>query len=65
MQWRDFRLKHTFEPYILIKEKNITDQIWRPDPYFVNEKDVDVFDVTFPNMRMAVFPDGLVTYAVR
>lgn len=65
MQWRDVRLKHNFYPYILVKEKNITDQIWRPDPYFVNEKHIKVFDVTFPNMRMTIFPDGLVSYVIR
>lgn len=65
MQWRDVRLKHSFSPYVLIKEKNITEQIWRPDPYFVNEKHAELFGVTYPNMRMSVYPDGLVNYVIR
>lgn len=65
MQWRDVRLIHEFEPYILIKQKNIIERIWRPDPYFINEKDATLVDVTFPNMKMAIFPEGEVVYVIR
>lgn len=65
MQWRDVRLIHTFAPYILIKEKSIIERLWRADPYFINEKDATLVDVTYPNMKMTVFPEGEVIYEMR
>lgn len=50
---------------IRIREKPIIEQIWRPDPYIVNSKHSYFHYVSFPNIRMRITPEGLVTYTVR
>ncbi|KAH7725476.1 Protein LGC-43 [Aphelenchoides avenae] len=60
MSWYDFRLRHNYSQPIRIREKYIIDQVWRPDPYFVNSKFSYFHMVSFPNFRMRIMPDGLV-----
>ncbi|KIH56043.1 hypothetical protein ANCDUO_13782 [Ancylostoma duodenale] len=59
------RLSNNYTKPIRIREKQILDLIWKPDPYFVNSKFSHFHEVSFPNFRMRVFPDGLVKYTMR
>ncbi|VDO21958.1 unnamed protein product [Haemonchus placei] len=65
MSWYDLRLMNNYTKPIRIREKQVLDLIWKPDPYFVNSKFSQFHQVSFPNFRMRVFPDGLVKYTVR
>ncbi|PAV81827.1 hypothetical protein WR25_21376 isoform B [Diploscapter pachys] len=65
MSWFDIRLSNNYTKPIRIREKQIIDKIWRPDPYFVNSKYSYFHHVSFPNFRMRVRNDGLVTYTMR
>uniref|UniRef100_A0A914CMY8 Neurotransmitter-gated ion-channel ligand-binding domain-containing protein n=1 Tax=Acrobeloides nanus TaxID=290746 RepID=A0A914CMY8_9BILA len=65
MSWFDVRLSNNYTKPIRVREKFILDQIWRPDPYFVNSKYSYFHLVSFPNFRMRIKPNGLVTYALR
>uniref|UniRef100_A0A914WL76 Neurotransmitter-gated ion-channel ligand-binding domain-containing protein n=1 Tax=Plectus sambesii TaxID=2011161 RepID=A0A914WL76_9BILA len=65
MRWIDFRLANNYSRPIGIKEKEIIDQIWRPDPYFVNSKKSYFHAVSFPNFRMRIRQDGLIVYNMR
>lgn len=65
MSWRDARLAHNLNSPILVKEEEIRDKIWRPDPYFSNAKEAGFQDVTFPNFLMKIFPTGKVLYEIR
>lgn len=60
-----YRLVNNYTKPIRIREKQVLDLIWKPDPYFVNSKSSQFHVVSFPNFRMRVFPDGLVKYTVR
>lgn len=59
------RFRHNYSQPIRIREKYIIDQVWRPDPYFVNSKFSYFHMVSFPNFRMRIMPDGLVQYTLR
>ncbi|CAI2351100.1 unnamed protein product [Caenorhabditis sp. 36 PRJEB53466] len=63
--WIDIRLVNNYTKPIRIREKGIIEQIWRPDPYIVNSKHSYFHYVSFPNIRMRITPEGLVTYTVR
>ncbi|ULT96981.1 hypothetical protein L3Y34_005059 [Caenorhabditis briggsae] len=63
--WIDIRLVNNYTKPIRIREKAIIEQIWRPDPYIVNSKHSYFHYVSFPNIRMRITPEGLVTYTVR
>ncbi|CAE17770.1 Neurotransmitter-gated ion-channel ligand-binding domain-containing protein [Caenorhabditis elegans] len=63
--WIDIRLVNNYTKPIRIREKPIIEQIWRPDPYIVNSKHSYFHYVSFPNIRMRITPEGLVTYTVR
>ncbi|CAD6191309.1 unnamed protein product [Caenorhabditis auriculariae] len=63
--WFDMRLANNYTKPIRIREKPIIDQIWRPDPYIVNSKYSYLHYVSFPNVRMRITPQGLVTYTMR
>ncbi|EFO92475.1 CRE-LGC-43 protein [Caenorhabditis remanei] len=63
--WIDIRLVSNYTKPIRIREKPIIEQIWRPDPYIVNSKHSYFHYVSFPNIRMRITPEGLVTYTVR
>lgn len=65
MSWIDPRLMNNYTKWIIIWEKRILDQIWKPDPYFVNSKQSHFHYVSFPNFRMVISPDGLVIYTMR
>ncbi|KAM3725256.1 Glycine receptor [Dirofilaria immitis] len=65
MSWIDSRLMSNYTKWIRIWEKRILDQIWKPDPYFVNSKQSHFHYVSFPNFRMLVSPNGLVIYTMR
>ncbi|KAL6738603.1 hypothetical protein Aduo_012133 [Ancylostoma duodenale] len=65
LSWYDLRLSNNYTKPIRIREKQILDLIWKPDPYFVNSKFSHFHEVSFPNFRMRVFPDGLVKYTMR
>ncbi|KAI6181075.1 Glutamate-gated chloride channel [Aphelenchoides besseyi] len=65
MSWFDVRLANNYTKPIRIREKEILESIWRPDPYFVNSKFSYFHIVSFPNMRMRVMPTGLVHYTLR
>ncbi|WKY07591.1 hypothetical protein Q1695_007225 [Nippostrongylus brasiliensis] len=65
LSWHDLRLVNNYTKPIRIREKQVLDLIWKPDPYFVNSKFSHFHGVSFPNFRMRVFPDGLVKYTLR
>lgn len=65
LSWYDLRLVNNYTKPIRIREKQVLDLIWKPNPYFVNSKSSQFHVVSFPNFRMRVFPDGLVKYTVR
>ncbi|VDN92193.1 unnamed protein product [Brugia pahangi] len=65
MSWIDSRLMNNYTKWIRIWEKRILDQIWKPDPYFVNSKHSHFHYVSFPNFRMLISPNGLVIYTMR
>uniref|UniRef100_A0A8R1DHR9 Uncharacterized protein n=2 Tax=Caenorhabditis japonica TaxID=281687 RepID=A0A8R1DHR9_CAEJA len=60
MSWRDARLVNPYDKPILVKEEDILEKIWRPDPFFANAKEAEFHEVTFLNFLMRIFPDGLV-----
>ncbi|KJH47572.1 hypothetical protein DICVIV_06323 [Dictyocaulus viviparus] len=59
MSWRDARLVNPYDKPILVKEEEILEKIWRPDPFFANAKEAEFHEVTFLNFLMRIFPDGL------
>ncbi|CAP38187.1 Protein CBR-LGC-45, partial [Caenorhabditis briggsae] len=65
MSWRDARLVNPYDKPILVKEEDILEKIWRPDPFFANAKEAEFHEVTFLNFLMRIFPDGLVLYETR
>ena len=65
MAWRDARLIHPFGKSISVKEEDILEQIWRPDPYFGNAKEAELHEITFLNFIMKIYPDGEVLYELR
>ncbi|KAJ1349503.1 hypothetical protein KIN20_005083 [Parelaphostrongylus tenuis] len=65
LSWFDLRLANNYTKPIRIREKQILDLIWKPDPYLVNSKYSYFHTVSFPNFRMRVYPDGLVKYTMR
>lgn len=65
MSWYDVRLANNYSKPIRVREKEILDLIWRPDPYFVNSKFSYFHVVSFPNFRMRIMPSGLVLYTLR
>lgn len=64
MGWRDPRLVNTFTKPILVKEEEILEKIWRPDPFF-DAKEAEFHEVTFLNFLMRIFNDGLILYETR
>ncbi|KAK6104391.1 Neurotransmitter-gated ion-channel ligand binding domain family protein [Brugia pahangi] len=65
MAWRDARLVNPYEKAILVKEEEILEKIWRPDPFFANAKEASFHEVTFLNFLMRIYNDGLVLYETR
>uniref|UniRef100_A0AC34GTJ8 Neurotransmitter-gated ion-channel ligand-binding domain-containing protein n=1 Tax=Panagrolaimus sp. ES5 TaxID=591445 RepID=A0AC34GTJ8_9BILA len=65
MRWFDIRLANNYSKPIRIREKQILDMVFRPDPYFVNSKYSYFHMVTFPNFRMRIMPTGLIIYTMR
>lgn len=65
MAWRDARLVNPYQKTILVKEEEILEKIWRPDPFFANAKEAAFHEVTFLNFLMRIFTDGLVLYETR
>uniref|UniRef100_A0A0K0FH76 GPI transamidase component GPI8 n=1 Tax=Strongyloides venezuelensis TaxID=75913 RepID=A0A0K0FH76_STRVS len=65
MAWRDVRLVNNYSSPILVKEENVLEMIWRPDPFFSNAKEAEYHEVTFLNFLMRIFNDGLVLYETR
>uniref|UniRef100_A0AC34RN54 Neurotransmitter-gated ion-channel ligand-binding domain-containing protein n=1 Tax=Panagrolaimus sp. JU765 TaxID=591449 RepID=A0AC34RN54_9BILA len=65
MAWRDARLVNPYDKPILVKEEEILEKIWRPDPFFANAKEAEFHEVTFLNFLMRIFNDGLVLYETR
>ncbi|GMR39670.1 hypothetical protein PMAYCL1PPCAC_09865, partial [Pristionchus mayeri] len=65
MAWRDARLYNPYDKPILVKEEEVLEKIWRPDPFFANAKEAEYHEVTFLNFLMRIFPDGLVLYETR
>lgn len=65
MAWRDARLVNPYKKAILVKEEEILEKIWRPDPFFANAKEASFHEVTFLNFLMRIFNDGLVLYETR
>ncbi|CAI4229619.1 unnamed protein product [Auanema sp. JU1783] len=65
MSWRDARLVNPYDKPILVKEEEILEKIWRPDPFFANAKEAEFHEVTFLNFLMRIYPDGLVLYETR
>lgn len=65
MAWRDVRLVNNYSSPILVKEENVLEMIWRPDPFFANAKEAEYHEVTFLNFLMRIFNDGLVLYETR
>uniref|UniRef100_A0A914RG06 Neurotransmitter-gated ion-channel ligand-binding domain-containing protein n=1 Tax=Parascaris equorum TaxID=6256 RepID=A0A914RG06_PAREQ len=46
MAWRDARLVNPYQKPILVKEEEILEKIWRPDPFFANAKEAEFHEVT-------------------
>uniref|UniRef100_A0AC34R9W9 Neurotransmitter-gated ion-channel ligand-binding domain-containing protein n=1 Tax=Panagrolaimus sp. JU765 TaxID=591449 RepID=A0AC34R9W9_9BILA len=65
MRWFDVRLANNYSKPIRLREKELFDKVFRPDPYFVNSKHSYFHIVSFPNFRMRIMPTGLVIYTVR
>uniref|UniRef100_A0A7E4UTN7 Neur_chan_LBD domain-containing protein n=1 Tax=Panagrellus redivivus TaxID=6233 RepID=A0A7E4UTN7_PANRE len=65
MRWFDIRLANNYSKPIRVREKEILDLVFRPDPYFVNSKISYFHMVSFPNFRMRIMPSGLVIYSLR
>ncbi|CAD5209660.1 unnamed protein product [Bursaphelenchus okinawaensis] len=65
MSWRDARLVNPYDKPILVKEEDILEKIWRPDPFFANAKEAEFHEVTFLNFLMRIFSDGIVLYETR
>lgn len=65
MAWRDARLVNPYQKTILVKEEEILEKIWRPDPFFANAKEASFHEVTFLNFLMRIYNDGLVLYETR
>ncbi|KAI6240539.1 Glycine receptor subunit alphaZ1 [Aphelenchoides fujianensis] len=65
MSWRDARLVNPYGKPILVKEEDILEKIWRPDPFFANAKEAEFHEVTFLNFLMRIFSDGIVLYETR
>ncbi|VDM97349.1 unnamed protein product, partial [Onchocerca ochengi] len=65
MAWRDARLVNPYQKPILVKEEEILEKIWRPDPFFANAKEASFHEVTFLNFLMRIYNDGLVLYETR
>lgn len=65
MSWRDARLVNRYDQPILVKEEEILEKIWRPDPFFANAKEAEFHEVTFLNFLMRIYSDGLVLYETR
>uniref|UniRef100_A0A915ECT9 Uncharacterized protein n=1 Tax=Ditylenchus dipsaci TaxID=166011 RepID=A0A915ECT9_9BILA len=64
LAWRDARLVNPYGKPILVKEEEILEKIWRPDPFF-DAKEAEFHEVTFLNFLMRIYPDGLVLYETR
>ncbi|KAI1728207.1 neurotransmitter-gated ion-channel ligand binding domain-containing protein [Ditylenchus destructor] len=64
LAWRDARLVNPYDKPILVKEEEILEKIWRPDPFF-DAKEAEFHEVTFLNFLMRIFNDGLVLYETR
>ncbi|KAF0306033.1 Glycine receptor subunit alpha-3 [Amphibalanus amphitrite] len=66
-QWLDERLSVPGDPnqMLIVSRKNVIDQLWTPDLYFLNLKDAKYHDVTMPNVLMRVYQDGRVFYSIR
>lgn len=65
MSWRDARLVNPYNKPILVKEEDILERLWRPDPFFANAKEAEFHEVTFLNFLMRIFSDGIVLYETR
>lgn len=65
MRWFDLRLANNYSHPIRIREKSVLEEIWKPDPYFVNSKYSYFHAVSFPNFRMRICQNGLVIYTLR
>uniref|UniRef100_A0A0N5B963 Neur_chan_LBD domain-containing protein n=1 Tax=Strongyloides papillosus TaxID=174720 RepID=A0A0N5B963_STREA len=64
MKWYDMRLVHGMRKPITVSEERILEKIWKPDTYIVNAKRSYLHKITFPNIKMRIFPDGLVLYTI-
>uniref|UniRef100_A0A914I693 Uncharacterized protein n=1 Tax=Globodera rostochiensis TaxID=31243 RepID=A0A914I693_GLORO len=64
MSWRDPRLVNNFGKPVLVKEEEILEKIWRPDPFF-DAKEAEFHEVTFLNFLMRIYSDGLILYETR
>lgn len=64
LAWRDARLVNPYDKPILVKEEEILEKIWRPDPFF-DAKEAEFHEVTFLNFLMRIYNDGLVLYETR
>ncbi|KAL3087141.1 hypothetical protein niasHS_005380 [Heterodera schachtii] len=64
MGWRDPRLVNNFGKPVLVKEEDILEKIWRPDPFF-DAKEAEFHEVTFLNFLMRIYSDGLILYETR
>lgn len=64
MGWRDPRLVNNFKQPVLVKEEDILEKIWRPDPFF-DAKEAEFHEVTFLNFLMRIYNDGLILFETR
>jgi hypothetical protein len=53
------------ERTILDGDEWLSDRLWTPNVFFVNEHDSSVFDLTRLNVYVAIDADGLVYYNIR
>ncbi|KAK3096645.1 hypothetical protein FSP39_001995 [Pinctada imbricata] len=65
-RWIDPRLQFNFTDVdVLEMDKSVTDDIWLPDVYIINEKRAAFHDITVPNRLLNIYPNGEVFYSVR
>ncbi len=58
--WDDFRLKHSSDEPVLVKDIDLYEELWHPDLYFSNAKEAKYHTVTAPNFLLWIYPNGTI-----
>ena len=67
LDWQDLRLNYAmyYEAQKISVHHSLMNKIWKPDPFFVNEKQAVLHHVPEPNKCLHVLNTGEVEYSVR